>query len=68
MSSKTLHNISFFLLVIGGINWFLFVLGYEIGRLFLGGMYATPAKVVYILVGLSAFYQLVTHKKDCKIC
>ncbi len=68
MSSKTLHSISFFLLVIGGINWFLFVLGYEIGKLFLGGMYATPAKVVYILVGLSALYQLVTHKKDCKIC
>jgi len=68
MSSKTLHSITFFLLVIGGIDWFLYVLGYEIGTLFLGGMHSTPATVVYVLVGLAALYQLVTHKKDCKIC
>ncbi len=68
MSSKTLHSITFFLLVIGGVNWLLFVLNYEVGALFLGGMSTTPATVVYVLVGLAALYQLVTHKKDCKVC
>lgn len=26
------------------------------------------AKVVYIAVGLSAIYEVATHKKNCKIC
>ncbi|HXK31676.1 MAG TPA: DUF378 domain-containing protein [Candidatus Paceibacterota bacterium] len=68
MSSKTLHIITFFLLVIGGVNWLLLVLNYELGALFLGGMNSTASIVLYVLVGLSALYQLVTHKKDCKTC
>ena len=24
--------------------------------------------MVYVLVGVSGVYQLVTHKKDCKVC
>ena len=60
--------VTFLLVVIGGINWLLLALtGWEIGQLF-GGMDATVSKVIYVLVGLSAIYELVLHKKDCKLC
>jgi len=60
--------ITFLLLVIGGLNWLVFALfGWEIGQLF-GGMEATFSKIVYILVGLSALYELFTHKKCCNKC
>ncbi len=60
--------VAFVLVVVGGINWLLLaVTGWEIGQIF-GGMDALISQVVYILVGLSAIYLAVTHKKDCKEC
>ena len=41
--------------------------GWEVGSI-LGGMNSVGAKIVYILVGLAALYELVTHKKCCKMC
>lgn len=65
---KSLHMVAFLLVVVGGINWLLLaVSGWEIGMLF-GGMDALISKVIYILVGLSAIYLVVTHKKDCHAC
>ena len=65
---KGLHFIAFLLLVIGGLNWLLLALfGWEIGQLF-GGMDATVSKIIYVLVGLSALYELATHKGKCKAC
>ncbi len=65
---KSLHMVTFILLVVGGLNWLLFgLLGWDIGAL-LGGMDSMLAKVIYILVGLSAIYELVTHKSSCKMC
>lgn len=65
---KSVHMVTFILLVVGGVNWLLFgLLGWEIGSL-VGGMDSMIAKVIYILVGLSAIYELVTHKKSCKEC
>lgn len=62
------HKVTFLLLVIGGLNWLLFALtGWEIGK-FIGGMDGMVAKVVYILVGLSAAYELAMHKKNCACC
>ncbi len=62
------HMVTFLLLVVGGVNWLLFgLLGWEIGSL-VGGMDSMLAKIIYILVGLSAIYELVTHKKNCKEC
>lgn len=59
---SSLSMITFVLLVIGGLNWLLFGLtGMDVGSI-LGGMDSMIAKVIYILVGLSAVYQLVTHK------
>lgn len=65
---KSLHMVTFILLVVGGLNWLLFgLLGWDIGSL-VGGMDSMLAKIIYILVGLSAIYELVTHKSTCKTC
>lgn len=65
---KALHMIAFILLVVGGLNWgLLAVTGWEIGQLF-GGMDALISQIIYILVGLAAIYEVVTHKKNCKAC
>ncbi len=63
-----MHKLTFILLVIGGLNWLVFALaGVEVGSL-LGGMDSVVSKIVYILVGLSALYEIFTHKKNCKAC
>lgn len=63
-----IHMVTFLLLVVGGINWLLFgLLGWEVGSL-VGGMNSVVAKAIYILVGLSAIYELIMHKKSCKEC
>ena len=63
---KGLHGISFILLVIGGLNWLIFGLwDTDLGD-WLGG--GGLAKIIYVLVGLAAIYELMTHKKNCKLC
>ena len=57
--------VTFLLLAVGGIVWLLvglfqFDLGSYIGE--------TLARWVYILVGISAVIELLTHKKTCKMC
>ena len=65
---KYIHKVAFLLLVIGGLNWLAFALvGWEIGQLF-GGMDALVSRIIYILVGLSALYEVVTHWGRCKEC
>ncbi|PIR57337.1 MAG: DUF378 domain-containing protein [Parcubacteria group bacterium CG10_big_fil_rev_8_21_14_0_10_41_35] len=62
---KSIHIIAVVLLVFGGLSWGIIALtGWEL----LGGMDANISKVVYILVGLSALYEIVMHKKTCKVC
>ncbi len=60
-----LHKITFVLLVIGGLNWGLKLLGYDLEH-FTGA--GTLANVVYALVALSAIYEAVMHKKMCRMC
>ena len=63
---KGLHGISFILLVIGCLNWLIFGLwDTDLGD-WLGG--GGLAKIIYVLVGLAAIYELMTHKKNCKLC
>ena len=65
---KALHAVSFILVIIGGLNWLLVGLfAWDIGAIF-GGQGNIISRIVYILVGLSAIYLVVTHKKDCKNC
>jgi uncharacterized protein len=64
----SIHTVTFILLVVGGLNWLLYGLfGWEVGS-FVGGMDGMVAKVIYILVGLSAVYEVVMHKKMCREC
>ncbi len=62
---KGLHLVTWILVIIGGLNWLLIgafdwsiesVLGMAVSR------------IVFILVGLSALYELFTHKKNCRMC
>jgi uncharacterized membrane protein YuzA (DUF378 family) len=53
-----LNKIAFWLLIIGGLNWFLFVFGYDVGR----WLPDNVADLLYILVGLSAVYQVFSHR------
>lgn len=63
-----MHKVTFLLLIIGGLNWLLLgVFGWEIGMLF-GGSMAIVSRLIYVLVGLSAIYEIATHKKTCKLC
>lgn len=63
-----MHKVTFILLVIGGLNWLLVgLLGWDIGMLF-GGQGAIISRIIYILVGLSAIYEIATHKGRCKEC
>lgn len=63
-----MHYVTFGLLVIGGLNWLLQgVFMWDVGQLF-GGMDAIVSRVIYILVGLSAIWEIVMHKKCCKMC
>ncbi len=65
---KWLHMAAFVLVIVGGLNWLLYaLLGWEIGS-FVGGMDSSLAMLIYVLVGLSAIYLVVTHKNDCKVC
>ena len=60
--------VTFILLAVGGLNWLVFGLfGTELGAV-LGGMDSTLARVVYILVGISAIVEICTHKANCKCC
>ena len=64
---KSLHGIAFVLVIIGGLNWGLVAFGYNLVSSLLGG-WPMVMNAVYILVGLSAIYLAVTHKRDCKFC
>lgn len=64
---KVLHMVTFILLVVGGLNWGLTALGYNVVSMILGS-WPMVEKVVYLLVGLSAVVEVVTHKKNCRMC
>jgi uncharacterized membrane protein YuzA (DUF378 family) len=65
---KGMHILAFILVVIGGLNWLLQGLFmWDIGQLF-GGQGATISRVIYVLVGLAAIWELATHKKNCALC
>ncbi|MEY2664825.1 MAG: hypothetical protein RIT04_633 [Candidatus Parcubacteria bacterium] len=64
---KALHTIAFILVIIGGLNWLLVGFNWNlVDAIFNVGSYASRA--IYILVGLSAIYLVITHKKSCGDC
>lgn len=67
LDMKMLHMAAFLLTAIGAINWGLTALGFNVVNMLLGSMTGLET-IVYLLVGASGVYILVTHKADCKIC
>ena len=64
---KQLHIVTFILLVVGGLNWGLTALGWNVVNMALGS-WPQVEMIVYLLVGLSAVVEVVTHKKNCRMC
>lgn len=70
---KNLHLVAWILLVVGGLNWLLIGLGGFMGAnwnvvAMILGSWPQVEWLVYVLVGLSAVYEIVTHKNTCKNC
>lgn len=59
--------ITFILLIIGGLNWGLSAFGWNVVEKLLGS-WPSVVTIVYVLVGLSAIYEIVTHKQNCRMC
>ena len=65
---KHLHKVTFLLLVVGGLNWGLVgFFNYNLVTALIGHS-PTVEQIVYVLVGLSALYELVSHPKTCRAC
>lgn len=65
--------VSWILIIVGALNWGLIGLGAFLGSSWnvvslLLGSWPTLEWLVYVLVGLSAVYEVATHKKNCKMC
>jgi uncharacterized membrane protein YuzA (DUF378 family) len=58
---KALKTVSFVLLVIGGLNWLLDAVGWNLVEALFGAG-TTITKVVYIVVGLATLVVLFTTK------
>ena len=61
------HVVAFTLVVVGALNWGLIgLLDLNLVTMVfgMGGL----SQLVYVLVGVSAVYVLLTHKEDCKTC
>ncbi|MBI4039285.1 DUF378 domain-containing protein [Candidatus Daviesbacteria bacterium] len=65
---KTLHMLAFTLVIVGALNWGLVALWDFNLVANLVGTWPGVEKLVYIAVGLSALYLILTHKNDCKTC
>jgi uncharacterized membrane protein YuzA (DUF378 family) len=65
--------VSFILLIIGGLNWGLAGIGmfagsnWNVVNLVVGSWPSLEA-LVYVLVGLAAVWEVVMHKKQCRMC
>ena len=61
-STKTLNIVTAAIIIIGGLNWGLVgIFGINlVGSLF--GDYSALSRIIYILVGLSALYQVVMFR------
>lgn len=68
-----MHMVAWILLIVGGLNWGLVGLGGFMGgnwnlvNLILGS-WPMLEWLVYVLVGASAVYEIMTHKANCKAC
>lgn len=65
---KLVHVVAFVLTVVGALNWGLLALfNLNLVTMLVGEM-PMLEKLVYVLVGASGLYLLLTHQADCKVC
>lgn len=63
-----LNWITLLLIIVGGINWGLVGLfNFDLVAALFGGQQATLSKIVYILVGLSALYQIMPLARSTSV-
>ncbi len=68
MDKKNMHMLAVTLVWVGALNWGLVGLfGYNLVGSLLGA-WPMLERVVYVLVGVSAVYELLNHKEACKLC
>lgn len=61
---KALNLITLLLIIVGGINWLLVgAFQFDLVAALFGGQDGAIARIVYVLVGLSAIYQLIPFSK-----
>jgi uncharacterized membrane protein YuzA (DUF378 family) len=61
---RALNLITLLLIIIGGLNWLLVGLAnFDLVAAIFGGQDAALSRIVYILVGLSALWQLVPFSR-----
>ncbi|MBI4050288.1 MAG: DUF378 domain-containing protein [Candidatus Doudnabacteria bacterium] len=57
-----MHMLALWLLIIGGLNWLVLALfNWDLSAL-VGGMDSVVAKIIYVLVGLAALYEIFMGK------
>lgn len=57
---KAFNLVTLLLIIIGGINWLLVgAFQFDLVAAIFGGQDAALARIVYVLVGISAIYQLI---------
>lgn len=62
---RALNIITLLLIIIGGLNWLLVGLfQFDLVATLFGGSQATVSRIVYVLVGLSALWQLIPFFKS----
>ena len=61
-----LHMVVFILLVIGGLNWLLTAFNWNVVELIFGNSIVTT--IIYVVIGLAAIYEVLTHKGNCRRC
>ncbi len=64
---KALHIIAFILVIVGGLNWLLFAFGWNLVSVIFGAG-STLSMIIYILIGLSAVFEALTHGSRCRTC
>ncbi|MFA6427956.1 MAG: DUF378 domain-containing protein [Candidatus Buchananbacteria bacterium] len=65
---KAAHIIAFILVIIGALNWLLVGLFSWDLVVAIFGSWPVIVKIIYVIVGLAAIYEIAIHKQNCKAC
>lgn len=73
MNAKWLHLVSWVLIIVGALNWGLIGLGGFMGSdwnvvYMVLGAWPQVEWLAYVLVGAAGVYEVMTHKRNCRMC